>query len=182
MRIRKLSVTEIPRISSAQYKTFKKIPLIVVLDNIRSNHNTGAIFRTCDAFACEGIHLTGITGKPPHREINKTALGATETVDWQYFESTMECIEKLKSSGYIILALEIAEGSIPVNEFFPEMYQKYALILGHEVNGIDQEILNLSDQCLEIPQYGTKHSLNVSVSGGIAIWELAAKLRRIIAS
>lgn len=174
--MRKLPVVEIPRLTVEEFKNAPKNPLIVVLDNIRSFHNTGAIFRTCDAFACEAVYLTGITGKPPHREIQKTALGATDTVMWKYFNSTKECILKLKNQGYTIVALEIAEGSIEISDFNPLPDQKIALILGHEVYGVEQEVLDLCDICLEIPQFGTKHSLNVSVCGGIAIWEIVKKM------
>ncbi len=175
--MRKLPVNEIPRLSPEEYEKSKKIPLIIVLDNIRSHHNTGAIFRTCDAFGCEAIYLTGITGKPPHREISKTALGATETVKWEYFKSIKDCISEFKNNNYKIIALEIAEGSINIKDYTPLPHQKTVLILGHEVYGVNQDIINMCDVCLEIPQFGTKHSLNVSVSSGIAIWELSNKLR-----
>ncbi|MDD3858713.1 MAG: RNA methyltransferase [Bacteroidales bacterium] len=175
--MRKLPINEIGRISPEEYKIIPKLDLIVVLDNIRSHHNTGAIFRTCDAFACKAVYLCGITGTPPHRDIHKTALGATETVDWRYFDSAIDTVRKLKSEGYIIIVLEIAEGSINISDFSPSLSEKYALILGNEVNGVQQEIIDICDLCLEIPQYGTKHSLNVSVSGGIAIWEICKKIR-----
>jgi tRNA G18 (ribose-2'-O)-methylase SpoU len=175
--MRKLPISEIGRLSPDEYKQIPKLDLIVVLDNIRSHHNTGAIFRTCDAFACKAVFLCGITGTPPHRDIHKTALGATETVDWQYFESAIDVAKKLKSEGYVIIVLEIAEGSINISDFTPSSNQKYALFLGNEVNGVQQEILDICDYCIEIPQYGTKHSLNVSVSGGIAIWEICKKIR-----
>ena len=177
--MRKLTTSEINRLSPEDFEKAQKLPIIVVLDNVRSHHNTGSIFRTCDAFACEQIYLCGITGTPPHRDIHKTALGATETVKWQYFETTFEAIQTLKSNGYTIVALEIAENSINIDDFKITEDQKIALILGNEVEGIQQDILNICDTCLEIPQYGTKHSLNVSVSGGIAIWTLAKMMIRL---
>ena len=176
--MRKLETNEIKRLKPDEFKNIDKIPLIVVLNNIRSHHNTGAIFRTCDAFACEAVYLCGITGIPPHRDIHKTALGATETVHWEYFENTTDAIHKLKNNDYSIVALEIADNSIMIDNYIPLTNEKIALVLGNEVNGIDQEILDISDHCIEIPQYGTKHSLNVSVSGGIGIWEIVKKLKR----
>lgn len=175
--MRKLPINEIPRLSNQEFKQLKKTPLVIVLDNIRSHHNTGAVFRTCDAFACEEIYLCGITGTPPHRDIHKTALGATDTVKWQYHESALETVTKLKLDGYTIVSLEIAEGSVSIEDYKPESGQKIALILGNEVKGVNQSIIDISDICLEIPQFGTKHSLNVSVSGGIAIWDLSMKIR-----
>ncbi len=175
--MRKLQIDEIKRITAEEFKKIEKIPLVVVLDNIRSYHNVGAIFRTCDAFICEGVFLCGITGKPPHREIQKTALGATETVYWEYFENSLEAVKQLKEKGYKIISLEIAKGSTQINELEIDKKSKIALVLGNEVMGVDQNIIDISDICLEIPQYGTKHSLNVSVSGGIAIWELCLKLK-----
>ncbi len=174
--MRKLSTTEMQRLSVDEFKVCKKNPLVVVLDNVRSHHNVGAVFRTCDAFACERLLLCGITGTPPHRDIQKTALGATETVDWKYYENTIDAINELKSAGYKIVALEIAEGSIRVDSFSANPDEKYALVLGNEVDGVDDIIMEQCDICLEIPQFGTKHSLNVSVSGGIAIWEICKRL------
>jgi 23S rRNA (guanosine2251-2'-O)-methyltransferase len=175
--MRKLPITEIPRCSVEDFKNIDKIPLVIVLDNVRSLHNVGSVFRTCDAFACESIFITGITGKPPHREISKTALGATDTVTWRYFENAKDCIIYLIEDGYIPISLEIAEGSVLIEDFIPKKKQKYALILGNEVTGVEQDIIDLCKYCIEIPQYGTKHSLNVSVSAGIAIWELSKKMR-----
>ncbi|MDD4149066.1 MAG: RNA methyltransferase [Bacteroidales bacterium] len=175
--MRKLPIDEIPRLSIEEFELTKKIPLIVVLDNIRSHHNIGAIFRTCDAFACEAVYLCGITGKPPHRDIHKTALGATETVKWKYFNNTIEAVLELKSENFKIVPLEIAEGSIQINGFSVAQGEKIALVLGNEVKGVEQKIIDIADACIEIPQYGTKHSLNVSVSGGIAIWDLCMKMR-----
>ncbi len=176
--MRKLPIEEIGRLSTEEYKQIKKLEVIVVLDDIRSHHNTGAIFRTCDAFACKAVYLCGITGTPPHRDIHKTALGATETVDWKYFNSAIEAVKELKSDGYKIIVLEIAEGSMKISDYNPHTSDKIAVILGNEVNGVQQKILDICDYCLEIPQYGTKHSLNVSVSGGIAIWEICKKIRQ----
>lgn len=167
------------RLSVEQFKSAKKNPLVVVLDNVRSHHNVGAVFRTCDVFACERLLLCGITGTPPHRDIQKTALGATESVEWKYYENTMDAISELKASGYKIVALEIAEGSIQVDSFSTIDGEKYALVLGNEVEGVDDAVMKLADICLEIPQFGTKHSLNVSVSGGIAIWEMTKKIMNL---
>jgi tRNA G18 (ribose-2'-O)-methylase SpoU len=175
--MRKLQIHEMNRLSEDEFKNISKIPLIAVLDNVRSHHNTGAVFRTCDAFACEAVYLCGITGTPPHRDIQKTALGSTETVEWKYYVNTIDAILELKSKNYKIIALEIAEGSILIDTFIPEKNEKIAIILGNEVNGVEQDVIDLCDYCLEIPQYGTKHSLNVSVSGGIAIWSLSEKMR-----
>lgn len=176
--MRKLATQEIGRLTVEEFKEKAKLPLVLVLDNVRSHHNVGAVFRTCDAFASERIILCGITGCPPHRDIQKTALGATETVAWSYEESTFEAVKALKQAGYKIVALEIAEGSVQVDKFETEENAKYALVLGNEVDGVDDEVMSLCDYCLEIPQYGTKHSLNVSVSGGIAIWEMSRKMMR----
>jgi tRNA G18 (ribose-2'-O)-methylase SpoU len=177
--MRKLNTEEISRLSSEEYENIDKIPITVILNDIRSHHNTGAIFRTCDAFACKSVYLCGITGKPPHRDIHKTALGATETVDWKYFENAIDAIKELKYDGYTIISLEIAEGSIPIDKFEPKTGEKIAMVLGNEVNGVEQNIIEISDHCLEIPQYGTKHSLNVSVSGGIALWYISEKIRNL---
>ncbi len=179
IKMRKLPINEIPRLSNQDFEKIEKTPLIVVLDNIRSHHNTGAVFRTCDAFACEAVYLCGITGTPPHRDIHKTALGATDTVKWEYHKNAIEAVKKLKDDGYTIVSLEIAEGSVQIDDYQPSKGQKTALILGNEVKGVDQSIIDISDFCLEIPQYGTKHSLNVSVSGGIAIWDLSRKINNL---
>lgn len=147
-----------------------------MLDNVRSLNNIGAIFRTCDAFAVERIALCGITACPPAPEIHKTALGAEESVEWVYFSSTEECVESLQHEGYTLCCLEQVKGSIELQDFLPQRGRRYALVLGHEVNGVAQNIVNQCDICLEIPQRGTKHSLNVSVSGGIAIWHFFTHL------
>lgn len=173
--MKKLTTEEIERLSLRDFKEVVKLPVVVVLDNIRSQHNIGSVFRTSDAFRINCIHLCGITATPPNREIQKTALGATESVDWKYFPTTNESIQLLKSQGYRIIAIEQAHGSINVKDYEPESNRKVAIIFGNEVHGIDDEIMELVDLCLEIPQYGTKHSLNVSVSAGIVIWEIFKK-------
>ncbi|MDR2834617.1 MAG: RNA methyltransferase [Bacteroidales bacterium] len=176
--MRKLSTEEILRISVEEFKNTEKLPIVVVLNDIRSHHNTGAIFRTCDAFACEAVYLCGITGIPPHRDIHKTALGATETVKWKYFQNIDEIVNILKEQNYSLIALEIAENSIKIEDFSVNHNEKIALIVGNEVNGIDQNVLDLCDKCIEIPQFGTKHSLNVSVSCGIALWKISSEFRK----
>ena len=170
-KMRKLKVTELKRLNQTEFKQAKKIPLVVVLDNVRSLHNVGSVFRTSDAFLVEAIYLCGITATPPHAEIHKTALGAEESVDWKYFEKTLDAIEELKKQKYLIVAVEQAENSISLESFTPEN-EKYAIVFGNEVKGIDQEVMNRCDSCIEIPQFGTKHSLNVSVAAGIVIWEM----------
>ena len=170
--MRKLNNDELERLDIQHYKQVEKLPCIVVLDNVRSLNNIGSVFRTSDAFRIQAIYLCGITATPPHREIHKTALGATESVSWAYFEQTEQAIEKLRSDSYKIFAVEQAENSIPLASFELEGGQKIALIFGHEIKGVSQEVVNLSDGCIEIPQYGTKHSLNVSVSAGIVVWEV----------
>ncbi len=174
---RKLKNEELNRISIDQFKSTKKTPIVIVLDNIRSLNNIGSVFRTADAFLIEAVYLCGITAQPPHREIQKTALGATETVEWLYFNSTNEAIKKLKNNSYKIAAIEQAENSIMLNEFIFKKNEKLAIIFGNEVKGVEQEAIDLSDTVIEIPQYGTKHSLNISISAGIVIWELFQKIR-----
>lgn len=169
--MRKLKITELNRLSPDDFKASTKIPLIVVLDQIRSLHNVGAVFRTSDAFRVEAVYLCGITACPPHPEIHKTALGAEDTVDWLYFKDTLDAVSKLKQEDYTICAVEQAEGSIMLNQLSVVKDKKYAVILGNEVKGVQQEVIDNSDLCIEIPQYGTKHSLNVSVTGGIVIWD-----------
>jgi tRNA G18 (ribose-2'-O)-methylase SpoU len=176
--MRKLKITELNRLSKENFKQAKKIPLIVVLDNVRSLHNVGSVFRTSDAFLVEAVYLCGITATPPHAEIHKTALGAEDSVDWQYFENTLDAIAELKQKAYHIVAIEQAENSISLDKFIPQN-KKYALILGNEVKGVDQNAMDFCDSCIEIPQWGTKHSLNVSVAAGITIWEMAKKLSEI---
>ncbi len=173
--MRKLKNSELNRISVEEFKNSRKMPLVLILDNIRSLNNIGSIFRTADAFKIERIYLCGITGVPPHREIHKTALGATESVDWQYSEHTGDVINSLKESGYLVYAIEQAENSIYLNDFIPDPGKKTAVVFGNEVNGISDEVMGLVDGCIEIPQFGTKHSLNISVSTGIVIWDLFNK-------
>lgn len=169
--MRKLKLDELNRVSVSEFKEQDKIPLIVVLENIRSLNNVGTIFRTSDAFKVEAIYLVGITAKPPHREIQKTALGATESVDWEYFETPNDALTKLKENGFFIGSIEQAEGSTDVNEIADLGFEKLAIVLGNEVTGVEQTTIDVSDACIEIPQYGTKHSLNVAVCAGIVIWE-----------
>ena len=170
--MRKLLNKELARMTVGQFRKSKKAPFIVVLDNVRSQSNVGSIFRTADAFAIEAIYLCGITATPPHREIQKTALGATEAVEWSYFPQTMEAVLKLKENGYHIIAVEQAEGAVALDRFNIDPDNKYALIFGHEINGVSQEVLNICDGCIEIPQFGTKHSFNIAISVGIVLWEV----------
>jgi len=174
--MRKLMNEELHRMEVAAFKSAAKIPVVIVLDNIRSMNNTGSVFRTSDAFRVESVCLCGITAVPPHKEIHKTALGATESVDWQYFPHTGDALVQLKRDGYTVCSIEQAEQSIMLESFPVEVGEKYALVFGHEVRGVEQAIVDMSDHCIEIPQYGTKHSLNVSVSAGIVIWEFFRKL------
>jgi tRNA G18 (ribose-2'-O)-methylase SpoU len=175
--MRKLKNEELHRISKDDFKAADKTPLILVLDNVRSHLNVGSVFRTADAFAVEAVYLCGITGAPPHRDIQKTALGATETVAWKYFETTDAAIKELKQNGILIAAIEQAENATQLNEFeFPEE-KKLALVFGNEVDGVEQSIVSASDYVIEIPQFGTKHSLNISVSAGVVVWDLVSKWR-----
>lgn len=168
----KLSMQQLGRISVDEYKSSEKSPLIIIADNVRSMHNVGSIFRTSDAFLVEKIYLCGITPTPPHREIQKTALGATESVDWQYAEDTLEVINQLKKEGWTILALEQTTNSVMLDELKVEKGEKIAIVLGNEVEGVNQEVINLCHKAVEIPQFGTKHSFNVSVSCGIMLWQV----------
>jgi 23S rRNA (guanosine2251-2'-O)-methyltransferase len=174
--MRKLKIDELNRLSVEAFKATPKISLTIVLDNVRSLNNVGSVFRTADAFLVERIILCGITSTPPHAEIHKTALGAEDSVNWNYFEDCMDAVDELKQSGYKLLAIEQAENSIPLQEFRPETGVKYAVILGNEVKGVQQQVVSASDACLEIPQFGTKHSLNVSITAGIVIWHFANSL------
>jgi tRNA G18 (ribose-2'-O)-methylase SpoU len=174
---RKLQNDELNRISIDEYKTADKTPIIVVLDNIRSLNNIGSVFRTADAFLIEAVYLCGITAKPPHREIQKTALGATESVTWKYFESTLDAIIDLKEKNYKIASIEQTENSVMLNQFNLKKNEKIAVIFGNEVNGVEQDVINKSDVIIEIPQYGTKHSLNISISAGVVLWDLLQKAR-----
>ena len=173
--MRKLQNIELNRLSIEAFKEVDKLPVIIVLDNIRSQHNIGSVFRTSDAFKMHSIHLCGITAIPPNREIHKTALGATDTVIWKYFETTLQSIDFLKSDGYLVFAIEQAEHSISLETFDLKTNQNIALIFGNEVDGVSDEVMQRVDGCIEIPQFGTKHSLNISVSAGIVIWEIAKK-------
>ena len=174
--MRKLKNSELGRITVDEFKQTEKTPIIVVLDNIRSLNNVGSVFRTSDAFLIEKIYLCGITATPPNKEIHKTALGATESVAWEYVENTIELVEKLKQDNVKVLAIEQAENSTKLNKFTPEENQKYAVVMGNEVKGVQQEVVSAADFCIEIPQLGTKHSLNISVSCGVVLWDLFNKI------
>lgn len=170
--MKKLTNKELGRKSPEEFRMAKKLPIIVVLDNVRSAYNVGSFFRTADAFAAEAIYLCGITCCPPHKEIEKTALGADKTVAWKYFKNTSEAVNEVKARGYKVYAVEQVEGSILLNQLSVICeYPFLALIFGHEVNGVQQEIIDMCDGCIEIPQEGTKHSLNVAVSAGVVLWE-----------
>lgn len=173
----KTRIEEMNRLTLEQFHASGKIPLIVVLDNVRSMHNVGAIFRTADAFLLEGVWLCGITAKPGASEIHKTALGAEETVDWQYFEDTQTAVRQLQTAGYTVYAIEQAHGSTKLQDIALAKGGKYAIVMGHEVFGVQQEVVDMADGCIEIPQYGTKHSLNVSVTAGIVMYTLSEQLR-----
>jgi tRNA G18 (ribose-2'-O)-methylase SpoU len=176
MKQRKLKLEELNRISIKEFQETEKIPLVVVLDNVRSQNNIGSVFRTSDAFLVEEIILCGITATPPNTEIHKTALGAEDSVNWRYFEDTIIALNTLREEGYNIYSIEQAENSLSLEALQLNKQKKYAVILGHEVHGVMQEVINLSDGCIEIPQYGTKHSLNVSVTAGIVIWDFFKQL------
>ena len=167
----KLGMDKLNRKSVSEFKQSGKLPLVVVLDNVRSLHNIGSIFRTCDAFLIESIYLCGISATPPHREIHKTALGAEESVDWKYFDSAMQAVEFLQAGGYAVWGVEQTQNSISLEQFAIESGKRYAMVFGNEVHGIEQEVVNRCEGCIEIPQFGTKHSFNVSVSAGIVLWE-----------
>lgn len=173
----KKKIWELERDSVEEFRSKPKMPLIVVLDNVRSLNNIGSIFRTSDAFVVEKIMLCGITATPPSVEIHKTALGAEDSVEWEYFESTLSCLESLRRRGYLVCVLEQVHNSVLLNEFQPQMDERYALVLGHEVQGVAQDVVDMADICLEIPQEGTKHSLNVAVSAGLAIWHFYCSFR-----
>lgn len=172
----KIKNEDLGRLSVSDFQLKKKISLIIVLDNVRSMHNTGSIFRTADAFGCEKIFLCGFTGCPPHREINKTALGATESVEWKYFSKTTDALSVLKNDGYKVIAVEQAVGCKILESFSPNCEEKIALIFGNEVDGIDQKVMNEADDAIELQQHGTKHSLNVSVCAGIVIHHFSSKM------
>ena len=177
MQKRKLKNSELDRLDIAGFKKTKKTPLIVVLDNIRSLNNIGSVFRTSDAFAIEKIYLCGITAQPPHKDIHKTALGSTDSIEWEYVEDILILIAQLKADGITIVSVEQAENSITLQDFEVDKQKTYALILGNEVKGVQQNVVDASDFCVEIPQFGTKHSLNISVSCGVVLWDLFKKMR-----
>lgn len=174
--MRKLTVEELCRMDVEEFKQSEKLPLVVVLDNVRSIHNVGSVFRTADAFRLQGVCLCGITACPPSPEIHKTALGAEDSVDWWYAEDTLEAVRELQAKGYEVLAVEQVEGSHRLGAFKPEKGKHYVLVMGNEVKGVRQDVVDAAAGALEIPQYGTKHSLNVSVSAGIVIWDLVRQL------
>lgn len=173
--MRKLENSELERLDIATFKEAEKSPIIIILDNIRSLNNIGSVFRTADAFLVQKIYLCGITATPPHKDIRKTALGATDSVDWEYRENTLELIEELKGIGVKTIAVEQAENAIMLNEFRTKENETLALIFGNEVKGVSQEVVSASNVVLEIPQFGTKHSLNISVSTGIVVWDIWSK-------
>ena len=175
--MRKLTVEELNRMDIEEFHQSEKLPLIIVLDNIRSLHNVGSVFRTADAFRLQGVWLCGITACPPAAEIHKTALGAEDSVSWEYFEDTLDAVERLQREGYEVLAVEQVEGSLKLNTFRTDPAKRYALILGNEVKGVRQDVVDAADAALEIPQYGTKHSMNVSVTAGIVMWEVERQMR-----
>lgn len=175
--MRKLTVEELNRMDIEAFHQSEKLPLIIVLDNIRSLHNVGSVFRTADAFRLQGVWLCGITACPPAAEIHKTALGAEDSVSWEYFEDTLDAVKHLQREGYEVLAVEQVEGSLKLNTFRIDPAKRYALILGNEVKGVRQDVVDAADAALEIPQYGTKHSMNVSVTAGIVMWEFERQMR-----
>jgi 23S rRNA (guanosine2251-2'-O)-methyltransferase len=175
--LRKLKLDELNRASVSEFKSQRKLPVVVVLDNVRSMHNVGSIFRTCDGFAVEQVCLCGITCQPPHREIEKTALGATQSINWVYYAEPLQAVEQLRKDGYRIIAIEQAEKSIMLNEFEANKDEKYALIFGNEVNGVSDEVMKVIDACIEIPQFGTKHSFNIVVSAGIVLWDFFTRFQ-----
>jgi len=178
--MRKLSVLELQRMTSDEFKKANKIPLIVVLDEVRSMNNIGSVFRTGDAFRVAAVYLCGITATPPHPDIHKTALGAEDAVDWIYFKDTLEAVRSLQKIGYKVFAIEQVEGSCMLQDIELSTTEKYAIVMGNEVKGVKQEVVSQCDGCIEIPQYGTKHSLNVSVTTGIVLWEMFQKLKGIL--
>lgn len=175
--MRKLRNNELGRISVSTFKKMPKTPIIVILDNIRSLNNIGSVFRTSDAFLIEKIYLCGITAPPPHRDIHKTALGATESVEWEYKDDTLTLVKELQSQGVKVAAIEQVENSIMLDKFIPDPIKRIAIIFGNEVKGVQQEVVSKADYCVEIPQKGTKHSLNISVSCGVVLWDLYKKMQ-----
>lgn len=173
--MRKLRTIEMQRLSVDEFHEAAKLPLIVVLDDVRSLHNVGSVFRSADAFRVEAVYLCGITATPPHPEIHKTALGGEDSVAWRYFPTATEAIESLHNDGFFVYSIEQVEGSTKLQNLQLDTDKRYAVVLGNEVKGVHQEVVDMSDGCLEIPQFGTKHSLNVSVTAGMVIWEVAKK-------
>tara|TARA_B100001564_G_scaffold278209_1_gene240208 strand:+ start:1122 stop:1655 length:534 start_codon:yes stop_codon:yes gene_type:complete len=176
--VRKIKNSELNRLSVEGFKAAKKSPLIVILDNVRSLNNVGSIFRSADAFRIQHIYLCGITATPPHKDIQKTALGSTEAVDWSYAKDTLAVVEKLQSVNVKVMAIEQAENATVLQDFYPNNQSIYALVFGHEVKGVNQEVVNQCDGVIEIPQFGTKHSLNIAVSGGVVLWDLFSKMNQ----
>ncbi|MAU17349.1 MAG: RNA methyltransferase [Muricauda sp.] len=176
---RKLENSELDRLDVASFKKAKKSPIIIILDNVRSLNNIGSVFRTADAFLVQKIYLCGITATPPHKDIRKTALGATESVDWEYRKDTLELVKELKGEGVKIASVEQAENAVMLNDYAAEPEETIALIFGNEVKGVSQDVVSASDTVLEIPQFGTKHSLNISVSTGIVVWDIWSKQRAL---
>ncbi len=174
--MRKLKNSELVRLNVDEFKSAEKTPLIIILDNIRSLNNIGSVFRTSDAFLIQKIYLCGITATPPHNDIRKTALGSTESVDWEYAQNTLDLVKHLQSDGVKVISIEQAENAIMLNDFQPEHEQTYAIIFGNEVKGVTQEVVDASDIVIEIPQFGTKHSLNIAVSCGVVTWDLFNKM------
>jgi 23S rRNA (guanosine2251-2'-O)-methyltransferase len=174
--MRKLQTRELERKTLKEFRESEKSPFTIVLDNIRSHSNVGSVFRTADAFLTQSIYLCGITARPPHREIQKTALGATNSVEWKYFSETSEAVTELRAKGYTIVGIEQTDKSIMLGDFDVKTDTEYALVFGHEVNGVDQQVLNECDFVIEIPQFGTKHSFNIAVSTGIVLWELNKRI------
>ncbi len=174
--MRKIRTIEMQRLTIAEYRESEKLPLVVVLDDVRSMYNIGSVFRTCDSFRVEALYLCGICQTPPSTEIHKTALGAEDSIEWKYFKSALEAVEELKNRGFKVLSIEQVEHSTKLQSFVPQKAQKYAVVLGNEVKGVHQEVVDASDGCLEIPQLGTKHSMNVSVTAGIIIYKFAEEL------
>ena len=175
--MKKLRTIEMQRLTVEEFREAEKLPLVVVLDDVRSMHNVGSVFRTGDAFRIEAVYLCGITSTPPSSEIHKTALGAEDSVAWHYYHTALEAVESLKAEGYEILSIEQAHGSTMLQDFTPQPGKKYAVVFGNEVKGVHQEVVDASDGCLEIPQFGTKHSLIVSVTAGIFIWHFAKNIQ-----
>ena len=175
--MRKLKNSELGRPDVETYKKTEKLPLVVILDNIRSLNNIGSVFRSSDAFGIEKIYLCGITAQPPHKDIHKTALGSTDSVAWEYVENTVALVESLKSKGVVVFSVEQTEGSTMLQDFNPESGKSYAIIFGNEIKGVSQEVVNVCDGVIEIPQFGTKHSLNISVSTGVVLWDLLCKMK-----